>query len=966
MRLGATREALNGLKSFARLLSAAASGSCPQFGFHGFWGVFSKPKSNAPSARRMRYGSTKSSFMFNKTCTHARASPGGLAQVCEIGFNAGHTALLFLEAAPTAHVVSFDLGDMPWAKKQAALLTRAYGAARFKAVFGSSDVTVPPYASRMPTKCDVVFSDGGKAEALRLNDLRNLRELAQPHVLILVDEVTTLACMRGEGERTRSCGDYGMAWGGTTYAYHTAAREGWLRIDSCAWPPGLQDRDGICSGRYVARGGGGGGQKEGASGSTTSKVLLLSSYLKNGPIKDTHVDGSFHFFGTLKQQVHRFTASIALANATEHAELHVIHDDASLSDTSLPGGTKLHRLKLSYRLPPIDARYSAYWELLQQLDPPADSCIFMVDLSDVELLRSPWNLCEAAPETLFIESAQCDGPRKAARRDAVHPDEREAHHAQVVRFQNTANYLQRVQNWSNYSVTSRLATFLDEGCDGDRLMYNAGIQGGMWRVFEPYLSEIIARISVHWLRHASLQHAQNFVDMLVVNEVVNERLRRRQPVATGYPVGPLNMPSRGILCGEDAHAPDARGLLARMAASGYFFAHKRRWLPHKPPVYAIPSQQQAPRQGSRARRQPLQQALPRATWEASVKSQTTWVPQKGSSPFSSGLEAAFADELRNAPPGTVATVIDVGANNGAWTNEWASVATEAAKAGKRIEQHLFEPQPMHHARLAEVALALNASFVAAAAGRRDDSAIFHIDHEGSQTASLASMVQFQAKIRSQKHKGAGRDVSVRTIDLAAYLRQTLPERTSSTDGMSFLKLDVEASEYELLPWLLMQGALCRVSHLLIEWHLNKVTPEARLAALSLRLSLQTLLAHGCLAPPRRIHHDEFAPNNQAAPVPGLRELSVRHAPWESLRTNPWTRALLQADKVYLSSRVGTGGVDRATPSVCARTRCSGTCTFENLACDTHASAASYRASLAHPIKGEEQAAFKLDGGFPTG
>ena len=229
------------IDKLARLLSAAGSGGCSQFGFHGMFGVFSEPLKSSPGwISKYKYGSTKSSFIFNETCAHAHASPSELLQICEIGFNAGHTALLFLEAASAARVLSFDLGDMPWAKKQAALLSRAYGADRFQAVFGSSDETVPSYSSRLTkkaSKCDVAFSDGGKTESLRLADLRNFRRLARPQALLLFDEITTLACVRGEGEREDHCGH---AWQGTTYAYHRASREGWLRIDRCAWPRGLE------------------------------------------------------------------------------------------------------------------------------------------------------------------------------------------------------------------------------------------------------------------------------------------------------------------------------------------------------------------------------------------------------------------------------------------------------------------------------------------------------------------------------------------------------------------------------------------------------------------------------------------------------------------------------------------------------------------------------------------------------
>ena len=35
-----------------------------------------------------------------------------------------------------------------------------------------------------------------------------------------------------------------------------------------------------------------------------------------------------------------------------------------------------------------------------------------------------------------------------------------------------------------------------------------------------------------------------------------------------------------------------------------------------------------------------------------------------------------------------------------------------------------------------------------------------------------------------------------------------------------MKLDVESLEYELLPWLLTHGVLCRLRFVLVEWHLK--------------------------------------------------------------------------------------------------------------------------------------------------
>jgi hypothetical protein len=60
-----------------------------------------------------RYAMTKTRFIF-ATLT-AAFDPSAAVTVCELGFNAGHSAMLFLETLPNARVVSFDLGDTRWA-----------------------------------------------------------------------------------------------------------------------------------------------------------------------------------------------------------------------------------------------------------------------------------------------------------------------------------------------------------------------------------------------------------------------------------------------------------------------------------------------------------------------------------------------------------------------------------------------------------------------------------------------------------------------------------------------------------------------------------------------------------------------------------------------------------------------------------------------------------------------------------
>ena len=90
---------------------------------------------------------------------------------------------------------------------------------------------------------------------------------------------------------------------------------------------------------------------------------------------------------------------------------------------------------------------------------------------------------------------------------------------------------------------------------------------------------------------------------------------------------------------------------------------------------------------------------------------------------------------------------------------------------------------------------------------------------------------------------------------------------------------VEGAEYELMPWLLLHGAICRLRYLHQEWHLSKAPIERRLAGLSMRVALHTLLEQGCAEPPVAIFHDAATQNNVALAIPGLRELAAFNAAW---------------------------------------------------------------------------------------
>lgn len=111
------------------------------------------------------------------------ASQRWVKTICEVGFNGGHSALLWLAANPRARVIMFDLGahgyvqrGLEWLQKRPELnATR-----RLSLVLGSSTETVPRYARDFPlTKCDVISIDGGHTYDLARQDLRNFASLAQ-------------------------------------------------------------------------------------------------------------------------------------------------------------------------------------------------------------------------------------------------------------------------------------------------------------------------------------------------------------------------------------------------------------------------------------------------------------------------------------------------------------------------------------------------------------------------------------------------------------------------------------------------------------------------------------------------------------------------------------------------------------------------------------------------------------------
>jgi len=103
--------------------------------------------------------------------------------VIEIGFNAGHSALLFLLANPNSKVVCFDICEHPYTLKCFEYLRSLFGD-RLELIKGDSTVTIPQYKLTHP---DVIFDvfhlDGSHDVQIARQDFENVLGIVRSFIV---------------------------------------------------------------------------------------------------------------------------------------------------------------------------------------------------------------------------------------------------------------------------------------------------------------------------------------------------------------------------------------------------------------------------------------------------------------------------------------------------------------------------------------------------------------------------------------------------------------------------------------------------------------------------------------------------------------------------------------------------------------------------------------------------------------
>lgn len=120
----------------------------------GMWGIFAR-------GGQRDYHGAKVRFIHETVCARGidreffnvrdREEP----TVCEVGFCAGLSAMLFLESLPRARYIGWDLGDIGWTESNIELMRRAYGVRFLDVALGRAASTIPLYQQDHPDlKCD--------------------------------------------------------------------------------------------------------------------------------------------------------------------------------------------------------------------------------------------------------------------------------------------------------------------------------------------------------------------------------------------------------------------------------------------------------------------------------------------------------------------------------------------------------------------------------------------------------------------------------------------------------------------------------------------------------------------------------------------------------------------------------------------------------------------------------------------
>lgn len=116
-----------------------------------------------------------------------------IENICEIGFNAGHSTMLMLlgRSNTPLNFTIFDIGHHSYTKPSYEYIKSKFSFVNFEYVEGDSTSTVPEWINNHPElmyKYDVIHIDGGHSEHCISNDMKNADLLVKKDGIIIIDD----------------------------------------------------------------------------------------------------------------------------------------------------------------------------------------------------------------------------------------------------------------------------------------------------------------------------------------------------------------------------------------------------------------------------------------------------------------------------------------------------------------------------------------------------------------------------------------------------------------------------------------------------------------------------------------------------------------------------------------------------------------------------------------------------------